>query len=108
MTNTPTAPNARLFSPRTMASKRSPRIPESTFELLKHTHDVSVEGSRDRDNAPLNMEHDVSMPHDPVSTWARDQGQQDLSGKRALDGLLKLHIEAEKDHMRRIASNLRK
>jgi len=97
-----------LFSPRSMASKRSPRIPESTFELLKHTHDMSVEGSRDQDVAPLDVEHDASIPSDAISTWAKDQGHQDLSGKRALDGLLKLHIEAERDHMRRIASNLRK
>ncbi|KAF9517029.1 hypothetical protein BS47DRAFT_1380777 [Hydnum rufescens UP504] len=66
-----------------------------------------ITGSQDHESATSNVEAN-SAPSDAVSTWARDQGQQDLDGKRALDGLLKLHIEAEKDHMRRIASNLRK
>ena len=37
LTNTPTTSSSRYFTPWSgMASKRSPRIPESTFELLKH------------------------------------------------------------------------
>ena len=75
-----------------MASKRSPRIPESTFELLKH-------GMHGEDAKPSSDFTDISRELTPPTDNPRSDG--------GLGDMLKLHIEAEKDHMRRIASSMR-
>jgi len=93
LTNTPTTSSSRYFTPWSgMASKRSPRIPESTFELLKH-------GMHGEDAKPSSDFTDISRELMPPIDNPRSDG--------GLGDMLKLHIEAEKDHMRRIASSMR-
>lgn len=92
LTNTPTTSSSRYFTPWSgMVSKRSPRIPESTFELLKHG--VHGDGAKSSRGSTDNSLHPV-----PSDNPRSDGGLGDM---------LKLHIEAEKDHMRRIASSMR-
>ncbi|KAF8311690.1 hypothetical protein DL93DRAFT_1376397 [Clavulina sp. PMI_390] len=84
VTNTP-SPASRYFTP-SSNSRRSPRIPESTFELLTH-EDYHPRLSGDDSRRANSMDQ------------ARSDGR--------LGDLFRNHIEAEKDHIRRIASNLR-
>lgn len=87
VTNTPSLPNSSLFaSSRSFASKRSPRIPESTFELMSQAHRAD----------PPSQDYDEGTIRKPTQTSAR-----------ALDGMLALHIEMERDTMQRITNNQR-
>lgn len=92
LTNTPTTSSSRYFTPWSgIASKRSPRIPESTFELLKH-----------------GMHEDAKPGSDPMGSSREPRPSTDnLRSDGGLGDMLKLHIEAEKDHIRRIASSMR-
>ncbi|KAF8315296.1 uncharacterized protein EI90DRAFT_3159181 [Cantharellus anzutake] len=91
VTNTPIHSNLGLFSSFMHTPKRSPRIPESTFELLKN-----VQETADSDTERI-----------PPSISSKSSSVRSERGDRALNGLLKLHIEEERDRLRKIADSIR-
>ena len=96
ITNTPITSSPGLFSSFMLTSKRSPRMPESTFELVRNTQESRVD---------LSVQSDVDEnAHAPVSNSGIER---DEKGNRTLSGLLKLHIEEERDRLRKIADNIR-
>lgn len=79
-----------------LTSKRSPRVPESTFELVRNTQESRVE---------LSVQSDVDKNAHAAVSNSGIEG--DEKGNKTLSGLLKLHIEEERDRLRKIADNIR-
>lgn len=98
---------APFFTQKKFGSDQGHGAPTSTFDLYKYTQQHSmraamVDSPSSGDSAPVRPA--TAVGDDRVQAWQQKQRAHDSLKK--LDGMLIQHMEAEKDTMKRIATNI--